>query len=159
MKRLALCTLLAVPLAATAALAAPPGTFLRQAGMGDNAEIQAGSMAESRARSNAVRDYGRMLQRDHRHSSELAMPLMRRYRVTPPAGIPPEDRAAMARLQRTRAGDFDRAFARQMVLDHQKMIAKFEAQARSPDRPTADFARAQLPVLRQHLQEARRLAR
>jgi putative membrane protein len=159
MKRTTLFALVAVPLAATAALAAPPGVFLRQAGMGDNTEIQAGSVAERNSRSEAVRDYARKLQRDHRHSSEMAMPLMRRNGVTPPAGILPEDRAAMRRLERTRGRDFDRAFAQQMVVDHQKMIAKFEAQARSGDRETAQFARAQLPVLRDHLRDARRLAR
>jgi putative membrane protein len=159
MKRLTLLGLIAVPLAAGAAFAAAPGTFLRQAGMGDNAEIRAGAMAESHARSNAVRDYGRKLQRDHRHASQMAAPLLRRMRVAPPAGIPPEARTAMRRLERTRGREFDRAFARQMVIDHQKMIAKFEAQARGRDRATAQFARAQLPVLREHLRIARGLAR
>jgi putative membrane protein len=150
---------LAASIAATAAAAAPPAAFLRDAGMGDNSEIQLGRLAEQRGASPAAKDAGRMLQRDHSASKDAAAPLLSRFRVPPPVGVKPEARAEMRRLQGLRGRAFDAEFARFSVAEHQKDIAKFQAQARTGDRDTAAFARTQLPVLRHHLQMARDLLR
>jgi putative membrane protein len=154
MKRTILLALIAGPLAATAALAAPPATFLRQAGLTDNSEIELGALAEQRGASQMTREMGRTLQRDHRASQAAAAPLLQRYRLRPPTGLLPQARTEMRRLQGLRGPAFDREFARFGVTAHQQAIAQFEAQARNGDRPTADFARAQLPVLRAHLRMA-----
>jgi putative membrane protein len=149
--------LLAGALAATGAVAAPPQVFLRQAGMTDNSEIELGRLAENRGGSNMARQAGRMLQSDHRASQAAAAPLLRRYRVPPPTGVLPEARAEMRRLQRLSGRAFDRELASFNITAHQRAIAMFQAQARSGDRDTAAFARAQLPVLRRHLQMGRDL--
>jgi putative membrane protein len=147
------------PLAATAAFAAPPQTFLRQAGLTDNSEIQLGALAQARGASPAAREAGRMLQADHRASQRAAAPLLARYRVRPPVGALPEARNEMRRLQSLRGRAFDRELASFNITAHQRAIAMFQAQARSGDRDTAAFAQAQLPVLRHHLQMARDLLR
>jgi putative membrane protein len=155
-------TLLAIalaPVAATAAFAAPPQTFLRQAGLTDNSEIQLGALAQARGASPAAREAGRMLQADHRASQRAAAPLLARYRVRPPMGALPEARNEMRRLQSLRGRAFDRELASFNITAHQRAIAMFQAQARSGDRDTAAFAQAQLPVLRHHLQMARDLLR
>jgi putative membrane protein len=154
-----LLTLVLTPLAATAAYSATPQTFLRQAGLSDNSEIQVGELAQARGGSPAAREAGRMLAADHRASKRAAAPLMARYRVRPPVGVLPEARAEMRRLQGLRGRAFDREVATFNVAAHQRAIALFQAQARSGDRDTAAFARAQLPVLRHHLQMARDLQR
>jgi putative membrane protein len=147
------------PLAATAALSAPPQSFLRQAALTDNSEIQLGALAQARGASQEAREAGRMLQADHRASQQAAAPLMARYRVRPPVGVLPEARTEMRRLQGLRGRAFDRELATFNVAAHQRAIALFQAQARSGDRDTAAFARNQLPVLRHHLQMARDLLR
>jgi putative membrane protein len=65
----------------------------------------------------------------------------------------------MRRLQRLSGRAFDRELATFNIAAHNRAIAMFQTQARSGDRPTAAFARAQLPVLRHHLQMARDLLR
>jgi putative membrane protein len=159
MKYKMLLTLALAPLAATAAIAAPPQAFLRQAALTDNSEIQIGALAEARGASQAAREAGRMLQADHRASQKAAAPLMARYRVRPPVGVLPEARIEMRRLQRLSGAAFDRELATFNVAAHQRAIALFQAQARTGDRETAAFARAQLPALRHHLQMARDLLR
>jgi putative membrane protein len=154
-----LLTLALAPLAATPALAAPPQTFLRQAGLSDNSEIQVGQLAQARGGSQAARDAGRMLVADHRASQQAAAPLMARYRVRPPVGVLPEARIELRRLQTLRGRAFDRELATFNIAAHQRAISLFQAQARTGDRDTAAFARAQLPVLRHHLQMARDLLR
>ena len=151
--------LLAGAFAGTAALAAPPRLFLMDAGKGDNSEIALGRLAEQRGASPAAKDAGRMLQRDHSASKDAAAPLLRKFRMPPPVGVKPDARAEMRRLERLSGRAFDAEFARFSVMEHQKDIAKFQAQARTGDRDTATFARSQLPVLRHHLQMARELLR
>jgi putative membrane protein len=159
MKHKFLLALMIAPLAATAALAAPPQTFLRQAGLTDNSEIELGALAQARGASAAAREAGRTLQADHRASKRAAGPLLARYRLRPPVGVLPEARTEMRRLQRLSGRAFDLELATFNVTAHTNAIAMFQAQARSGDRPTAAFARAQLPVLRRHLQMARDLLR
>ena len=159
MKYKTLLTLMLAPLAATAALAAPPHSFLRQAALTDNSEIQIGALAQARGSSPAAREAGRMLQADHRASQRAAAPLMARYRVRPPVGVLPEARVEMRRLQALRGRAFDRELATFNIAAHQRAIALFQAQVRTGDRDTAAFARTQLPVLRHHLQMARDLLR
>jgi putative membrane protein len=159
MKAKTFLALLVAPLAATAAAAAPPQTFLRQAGLTDNSEIELGALAEARGASPSAREAGRMLQADHRASQAAAAPLLARYRVRPPLGVLPDARAEMRRLRALRGRAFDLELARFNIVAHQRAIAMFQAQARSGDRDTAAFARAQLPVLRHHLQMARDLQR
>ena len=56
--------------------------------------------------------------------------------------------------------DFDRAFAKQMVDDHERTIAKFEsAQTQVTDTELRGFIASTLPTLRQHLEQARALAK
>lgn len=143
----------------TAADAAPARTFLRQAIQGDNTEVAMGRLAQQRGASEGVRDFGRTLQRDHSNSRAQASRIARTMRVTPPSGLTPDAPAHRAHLLRYSGRSFDREFANMMVTEHQKDIAMFERQARTGDRATARFARQTLPVLRSHLQIARRLAR
>jgi putative membrane protein len=159
MKYKTVVALILAPLAATAALAAPPQAFLRQAGLTDNSEIELGALAQARGASPAAREAGRMLQADHRASQRAAAPLLARYRLRPPVGVLPDARTEMRRLQRLSGRAFDRELATFNITAHSRAIALFQTQSRSGDRPTAAFARAQLPVLRHHLQMARDLLR
>jgi putative membrane protein len=159
MNRKTLLALMLAPLAATAATAAPPQTFLRQAGLTDNSEIELGALAEARGGSDMAREAGRMLQADHRAAQRAAAPLLARYRLRPPVGVLPDARTEMRRLQRLSGRAFDRELATFNIAAHTRAIAMFQAQARSGDRGTAAFARDQLPVLRHHLQMGRDLLR
>jgi len=61
-----------------------------------------------------------------------------------------------ARLASLSGAEFDRAFVKQMVDDHEQTIAKFEAaQNDVTDAELRGFIASTLPTLRQHLQQAR----
>jgi putative membrane protein len=144
-------------LVSSAAGAAPASKFLHDAIQGDNSEIRLGQLIASRGASGDVRSFGSTLQSDHGTARAQAAALARRMHVSVPTAIMPEARSEYARLQRLHGRAFDREVRQYMVRDHRKDIAKFEAQARSGDRQTANLARAQLPVLRKHLRIAESL--
>jgi len=150
-----------VALLAPAALSAKPApAFLRDAMKGDNGEVRMGRLAERRAASAEVRDYGKMLERDHGAHRQQVAQLARGMGVSVPAtAIKPDAARAQAHLQRLRGPAFDRAFVRHMIEDHRKDIAEYEEQARTGRQGTAELAQQTLPVLREHLRTAEQLAR
>jgi putative membrane protein len=144
-------------LTSTAALAAPPPSFLDDAIKGDNSEITLGRLIASRGASADVRSFGTTLYRDHSTARSQAVAVARQIGVRPPTQMMAEARSEQRKLQRLRGREFDREVKQYMIDDHRKDIAKFEAQARNGDRRTASLARAQLPTLRKHLRIAESL--
>jgi putative membrane protein len=62
------------------------------------------------------------------------------------------------RLSKLSGADFDRAYARAMVKDHEKDIAAFQKEAESgADPQIRQFAAQTLPTLQSHLQEAKQM--
>lgn len=148
----------AAALVAAPAAAAPPRQFLTKAIEGDNSEMRLGALAEQRAASPGVRDFGRSLQSDHAEARRQAVAVAQRMGVAPTERMAPEASAERRKLARLSGRAFDREFARYMVEDHRKDIRDFETQARGPEPQTAELARQTLPALRKHLDMARSLA-
>jgi putative membrane protein len=146
-------------IASPSAAASRAASFLKEAMQGDNSETTLGTIAATRGASAGVRDFGRMLSTDHRQGKAEAAGVGRRLHVPVTNEIAPEASAERAKLARLRGGAFDREFARYMVDDHHKDIAKFTAEAASRDAgPVVALAKQSLPVLRKHLATAESLA-
>lgn len=149
----------ALILTAGAAHAASDQAFIRKAMQGDNSETRLGTIAAERGSSAGIRDFGRMLAREHAAAKLDAARVARALGVAPTSQMTPEARAEERRLARLSGRDFDREFARYMVEDHRKDIDDFQKQARSGGPQTRRLADRTLPVLRHHLQLARDLSR
>ena len=131
--------------------------FVTDAMKGDNSEVAIGNLAATKATSAAAKEFGRMLATDHgAHKQKLAA-------LASSAGVPVteepsnEGKANLDKLKGLTGSAFDKEFARLMVDDHQKDIAKYEKQASSADPQTAALAKETLPTLRKHLQTAKSL--
>lgn len=92
----------------------------------NTADIETGNLAASRGATAEVREFGRMLSRDHSQVRQLGRDLAARLRVTP---TPPADKSsaaahaeAMKRLTALRGTAFDEAFLQHEVAFHQAVI-------------------------------------
>jgi len=150
--------LLAAALAPVMAHADSPREFLTKALQGDNSEIMLGNMAQDRARDPGVRDYGRMLVRDHSKARSEVLDVGARFGLRPTREIAPEARDERERLRDMHGRDFDQEFVRYMIEDHRKDIGDFRDEAREHHGPVSDLAARQLPTLRQHLEMAQSLS-
>ena len=91
----------------------------------DLKEIQAGEIAQKNGKSKAVRDYGKMLVKDHTAADEKVAALAQRESVDLVAATPapgPNEMGTMAT-----GPDFDKKFAQEMLDDHRKAIAALTA--------------------------------
>ena len=99
----------------------------------DNAntvDIETGKLAAERGNSNAVRQFGAMLARDHEMVRQQGRDLAKKLGVTPtpPAGDQSarDQAAVIRRLSSLRGGEFDRAFLQREVQFHKDVIAAIE---------------------------------
>lgn len=131
--------------------------FLKQAIMGDDSELLLGRMGERYAATPAARSFAQTLVADHTEARFEAVRLAAHLHMRPPRVPQKEAVEERARLRSFSGWAFDGEFARYMVEDHQKDIAKFLKEAGARDGATSALARRQLPTLRKHLAMALRL--
>jgi putative membrane protein len=160
------CFVVAIGLSASAALAETQGTkasrademFIKEAMEGDLAEVNMGKLAQEKAQSEGVKDFGKMLEQDHGEHSQKVQSKAQQLGVTPPQEPNTTQKSMYDRLSKLSGGQFDNQFVKAMVTDHKKDIAKYEKEAKSKG-PLADFAKETLPILQHHLQTAEALER
>ena len=70
-------------------------------------------------------------QDDHSKANDELKGLAARKNVTLPTSLDPQDQATMDRLSKLNGPAFDRAYMRDMVVDHKKDIADFRKEANS----------------------------
>jgi putative membrane protein len=132
--------------------------FIKSAIEANYAEIDAGKLAQEKGNSDAVKQYGAMLVRDHTENNDKAKQVASQLGVDPPTGASVTQKATYLKWKVLSGDAFDRTFARDMVKDHQADIKEFQTESQKID-PAGSFAQQSFPTLQNHLQEARNLVR
>ena len=130
--------------------------FLIKAAALSNAEVEYAKLAESRAADESVKELARRVRQDHEKANTELAKHAQNQKLAVLAGLEKDKRETHTRLSKLKGGEFDRAFARQMVEDHEYAVKLFEAQASGgQDQDLVKFAKDMLPTLRVHLKSAR----
>jgi putative membrane protein len=115
-------------------------------------------MAEEKSQNKGVKDYGKMLVKDHNDALQKLVDLMNKNGMPQPKGLPEERNEAVKNLQGLSGPAFDREFVKLMVEDHQKAIDKFRHEAATAQNADVrDYADKVLPTLEKHLKDAQDL--
>lgn len=135
--------------------------FLMLAGEADVFEITSSQMALQKSRNADVRRFAGMLVEHHTLTTNTALDRAKAAGLTaPPAVLGSRKRAMLDQLMAAAPAAFDRVYLQQQVPAHEEALALHTAYARSGDTPQLrTAAEASVPVVTQHLEEARRLAR
>jgi putative membrane protein len=151
---LAVFAILAGPTALAAG--ATPQEFIKDAIEGNLAEVQAGRLAQQKAASPEVKEFGARLEHDHAAANAKAEQVAQSLGVKVP-GEPGAKLKQMYHELSVFSGEaFDRQFIQGMVQNHKGDIAKYEKAAESAS-PVAQYAEQTLPDLQKHLQIAEQL--
>jgi putative membrane protein len=93
---------------------------------------------------------------DHSKVGEKLKEVASRESVTLPSDISAKDQATYDRLSKLSGAAFDRAYARDMVKDHETDIAAFQKEANvGKSVSLKSFASETLPTLQDHLKQAK----
>jgi putative membrane protein len=133
--------------------------FVTQAAQGNLAEIQLGQLAQKKAASTEVKQYGQQMIAEHTQAQNQLKQLVTPKKLTLPQSVGEQNKQVAANLTKLSSAEFDQAYMDQMVKDHQKTVSLFQREAEQGQDPDLKaFATKTLPTLQQHLQQAQSLA-
>src|SRR5687767_2276573 len=132
--------------------------FAVDAASGGMMEVQLGELAQQKASSQQVKDFGKMMVRDHsKANDELKSIALNKNITLPPA--PGEDHMDHIKNLSEKSGkEFDKDYMKMMVKDHEDDIDKFEKCSKdAKDAELKAFAEKALPTLREHHNAAKKI--
>ena len=122
---------------------------------GGLAEVDMGKVAEQKGESNAVKDFGRRMVQDHSKANDQLASLAKQAGIPLPTEPDPEHKAKRVEFEKLSGMQFDLAYLRGQVVDHQKTATLLQWEIGfGQDGDLQQFAVATLPVVLMHLQMA-----
>lgn len=133
--------------------------FLMKAAQGNMAEVQLGTLAAERAMSDRVKQFAQRMVADHSKAQQELMDLAKQQNWALPTEVSDEQKKTHERLAKLSGEEFDREYMAHMVKDHEEDVAMYErGAAELQDAALKAYATRTLPVLREHLQQAREIS-
>jgi putative membrane protein len=137
--------------------AADPATFVRKAALGGMTEVETSKLAATKAQDPQVRSFAQKMVTDHSAANEELKALAQKKGLMVPTSLDPEHQAIVQKLSSKSGAEFDSAYSKQMMKDHEKTVKLFKGASHSSDTDIAAWAQKTLPTLEQHDQLAAQL--
>ena len=129
--------------------------FALEAASGGLMEVELGQLAQQKAVTQRVKDFGAMMVRDHTKANE-ALKNTVSGKITVPSTLSDKHQRHINDLKDETGLAFDKEYMKMMLDDHEADIKKFESIAKdSKDPAVRDFAKNTLPTLLTHLDSAK----
>jgi putative membrane protein len=142
----------------TGNLSKDDANFAREAMQAGAAEVRMGELVQQKAQNSSLKSFGDMIVTDHTRANEELQRLATQKQMTETMSINPREQAKLDRLSNLSGPEFDRVAQREAVDAHAKAIKLFKHEAEhGQDQDLKAFAQKTLPILEQHLQDAKSL--
>jgi putative membrane protein len=137
----------------------PDAAFFKHAAEGGIAEVEAGTLAQSKGNSQAVKDFGSMMVTDHSAANDKLKGIAAQENISLPTTSSVKQMATKAKLELLSGDTFDKAYIKDQVVAHERTVTLFRKEiASGSDSQAKDFATATLPTIRAHLKKIRSIA-
>jgi putative membrane protein len=134
--------------------------FAKKADQGDLAEVKLAQLAESKTQNPTVQAFAQRMIRDHSKANDQLQEVASSTNVNLPGQPNANQQQTYDQLSKLNGRAFDRAYAQDMVKDHEHDVAAFKNEADNGSNPQIQqFAQNTLPILRKHLTLARQMYR
>jgi putative membrane protein len=131
--------------------------FVMKAAKGGMMEVELGQLAAERAQDPAVKAFGQRMVTDHTKANQELMALAASKGITLKDDGDKADHKSK-KLSDKSGADFDKAYVKMMVDDHEEDVKLFEKEAEDgKDADLRAFASKTLPTLRDHLAQVKAL--
>lgn len=140
-------------------LAAADAKFMKEAAGGGMAEVQLGKLAQEKASSDQVKQFGQRMVDDHSKANQQLEQIAAQKNVRLPKQPNAKEQAEKSRLEKLSGDQFDKAYMSHMVADHKKDVAEFQKESSAAHDPDIkSFASQTLPTLQEHLKQAQSIS-
>jgi putative membrane protein len=152
-----ICAAMQLPLAAQSGSDAD---FVKKASSGGMAEVKLGQLAQQKASSPAVKQFGKQMETDHSKANEELQAATSSSGMTASTSLDAKNQALYDKLSGLSGSQFDHAYMQAMIKDHKEDIAEFQKEAKTGHDPKIKaFAAKTVPTLKEHLTMAESAAR
>jgi putative membrane protein len=132
--------------------------FVMDAAMGGLEEVELGRIAAQKGTSEAVKQFGQRMVDDHSKANSELMSIASSKGITLPTALDEKHQKDVTKLSAMSGAEFDRAYSKMMLSDHNKDVSEFEKQStKGTDPDLKAFASKTLPTLQEHQQMAKAL--
>jgi putative membrane protein len=132
--------------------------FAKEAAQGGMAEVKLGQLAQEKGSNDTVKSFGKRMVDDHSKAGDKLKEVAARESITLPTDISAKDLVTYDRLAKLNGAAFDRAYAGDMVKDHETDVAAFQKEANAGKADSLkSFAAETLPTLQDHLKQAKKM--
>jgi putative membrane protein len=126
-------------------------TFMKEAATGGMTEVELGNLAQQNAKHEDVKEFGARMVQDHGKANDELQTIAQQKNVKLPKELEAKQAQTRDKLARLRGDEFDRAYMREMVQDHDADLKKFRHAAQTLSDPDLkQFAAKTLGVIEQH---------
>ncbi len=127
-------------------------TFITKAANGGMAEVALGKLAAEKGASDAVKDFGNRMVKDHSKANDELKEVASKLNATVPAKVDAMHQATIDKMSGMSGAAFDTAYVKDMIKDHKKDIAEFETADKSvKNADLKKFIEETVPVMKEHL--------
>lgn len=135
-------------------------SFVEHAMQGSMGEVQLGQLAEQKSSSPDVKQFGAKMAQDHSQLDSQMKPVAQELGVKTPQKVSKKDKKLDAKLQGLSGSQFDDAYIKAMVKDHENDLSEFRHEARTTQDPQLKQAAEQgAQVIEQHLAMIKQIAK
>ena len=132
--------------------------FIKEALQDNIAEVKLGELAQQRAASDAVREFGKRMATDHAKALDELKQLASQKGVAVPTALARGHQRLYDRLAKLSGAEFDRAYMKERAHDHDKDVKAFDKEANSGKDPDVKaWAAKTLPTLKEHQGQAKQV--
>jgi putative membrane protein len=155
---LALSTSFAADKEKSASTPSPDAVFIKRAADAGMTEVEAGKVAEKNGQRDDVKAFGSLMVKDFGKANENLKSVAAKMSAAVPEKIRPRRQFKVDQMAKLSGAAFDTAYITAMVQDHQNTVAGFEkARAQVSNEDLKKFIDDTLPVLREHLETAKKM--
>jgi putative membrane protein len=146
------------PVSSEAQAAITDQAFAKDAARGSMAEVKLGKLAQDNGSSEAVKTFGTRMVAEHTNADHKLKEAAAQEHIPLPTDLAAKDQATYDRLSKLSGADFDRAYAQDMVKDHQQDLRDFQREANhGNDDLIRAFAAQSVPMIQRHLEQAKEM--
>jgi putative membrane protein len=132
--------------------------FVKDAALGGMAEVELGKLATQKASSEDVKQFGQKMVDDHTKANDQLKEVASKENITIPDSLDSKHQSRIDKLSKLSGPDFDKAYVKDQVKDHEKDVSEFKSEADNGSDPNIkQFASSTLPTLQEHLNIAKGL--
>jgi putative membrane protein len=126
--------------------------FVTEAAAGGLMEVKLGQLAVEHASSADVKKFAQRMVDDHGKANKVLMGVADKKGIKVSTDLPKKHQEKYDELAKLKGAEFDRAYMKLMVMDHEEDLKEFDKESKSGKDPDVrDFAAKTLPLIREHL--------